>query len=57
MSLSILPVVIVAIFSLARKGFHLVSAIKQGNKDKVKVELFFFVIILALAAALILILY
>lgn len=45
-----------AIFSLARKGSHLIAAIKKGNTDQIKIELFFFSLITALSIVLILVL-
>ena len=48
-----LPIIIISIFSLTKKGHDLVLAIKKGKREQIKIELFFFVIILLLAIALI----
>ncbi len=48
-----LPVIIIAIFSLSKKGYDLVLAIKKGKSEQIKIELFFFSLILLLATALI----
>lgn len=45
---------IILILALATKGTQLVAAIKENNKDQIKINLFFFSLILIIGLSLIL---
>ncbi len=45
--------IISAGFALVIKGTHLIAAIKENNKDQIKVNLFFFSLILIIGLSLI----
>jgi hypothetical protein len=52
MNFTLLPVVLMTIFSLGKKGTDLLSAIKKGERDQIKIELFFICTILLVSFSL-----
>ena len=56
MNFTLLPVVLMTIFSIGKKGTDLLSAIKKGEKDQIKIELLFFCMILLVSISLFIIL-
>ncbi len=48
-----IPLIVILACSLIIKGKHLIAAIKENNKDQIKVNLFFFSLILIIGLSLI----
>ena len=53
MSIPQIIVIISAGIALAKKGTHLMAAIKENNKDQIKINLFFSFLILLIGLSLI----